>query len=116
MFSDQVGGEARPRGKMPRFNCFDPGRRDWTAACLMQVAYNVLFVLEFVDVVGSVTELLGSGCTGRLVVEVEIPESVGVACAFEHDIVILFDGEAVFGEAGFVAIVIEVSDGYESAV
>jgi hypothetical protein len=77
----------------------------------MQVAYNVLFVLEFIDVVGSVTELLRSGCTGRLVVEAEIPESVGVACAFEHERVVSFDGDAVFGEARIVAIVTELSDG-----
>ena len=77
----------------------------------MQVAYNVLFVLEFVDIVGSVTEWLGSGCTGRLGVKAEIPEAVEVACAFEHDRVVSFDGDAVFGEAHFVAVVTELSDG-----
>jgi hypothetical protein len=77
----------------------------------MQVAYNVLFVLEFVDVVGSMTELLGSRYTGRLAVEAEIPESVGVACAFEHDHIVLFDVDAVFGEARFLAVVTELSDG-----
>jgi hypothetical protein len=47
----------------------------------MQVADDVPFVLEFIDIVGRVTELLGSGCSGWLAVEVEIPESVGVTSA-----------------------------------
>jgi hypothetical protein len=82
IFSDQVGSEARPSGEMPRFNCLDPDQWDWTAACLMEVSDDVPFVLEFVDIVGSVTELLGSRCSGWLAVEVEIPESAGAVSAF----------------------------------
>jgi hypothetical protein len=47
----------------------------------MQVADDVPFVLEFVDIVGRMSELRGSGHSGWVAVEVEIPESVGVMSA-----------------------------------
>ncbi len=78
---------------------------------MWEVVYNGVFVVGFVESGGSVTEWLGSGCTGRLGVKAEIPEAVEVACAFEHDRVVSFDGDAVFGEAHFVAVVTELSDG-----
>jgi hypothetical protein len=39
------------------------------------------FFLEFLDIVGRMSELRGSGCSGWLTVEVEILESVGVTSA-----------------------------------
>jgi hypothetical protein len=96
---------------MSSFDCLYPGGRDGTAASLVEVSDNVVLGVHFVDVVCNVVAagVVGDGLF-RLIVEVESPHAVvGVAYAFENDIVVLHDADMLVCEYGFVAIVAELS-------